>query len=102
MTVINFAEAEAEREPHWSGNIKCIGCQHEWVGVAPMGTMFVDCPSCGLPKGTPKHPFGAAEGDAMFVCNICDSEALTAYYREGHFRIICMGCGTNHTEAILS
>lgn len=99
MTVISLADARKEREPHWEGLIHCVGCQHEWRGVAPVGTMIVDCPSCSLPKGHPKHPFGAMAGDAMFRCD-CGSEALTAYYRSGLFRIVCMACGINHTNAI--
>lgn len=97
MTVISLAAAREERQPHWSGNVHCIGCQHEWVGAAPMGTMFVDCPSCGLPKGTPKHPFGAVEGDLVLKCN-CGCEALTAYQRNGHFYTQCMACGTDLTH----
>ena len=100
MSVIDFAAAKAEREPHWAGECKCVGCGHEFKGVGPMGLMWFDCPSCELPKATVKYPFGAAEDDAVFVCNVCNGEALTAYYRKGEFRIICMGCGTNHTEAI--
>lgn len=100
MTVISFQKAKEEREPHWSGTCKCIGCGHEWVGVAPMGVMFVDCPSCELPKGHPKYPFGGGEaGDAVFTCN-CGSEALTAYYRGNRFRLQCMACGTDHTTNI--
>jgi hypothetical protein len=100
MSVVDFAAAKAEREPHWAGTCKCVGCGHEWDAVAPLGTLQLECPSCTLPKGYPKHPFGAAPGDAVFVCNHCDSEALTAYLREGRFHIICMGCGIDHTEAI--
>lgn len=99
MTVISLAAAREERSPHWSGTCKCIGCQHEWVGVAPMGTFFVGCPSCGLPKGHPKHPFGAQDGDSVFICN-CGSEALTAYRHNGKFTLRCMGCGDDHTEAV--
>ena len=66
-----------------------------------MGVMFVDCPSCDLPKGTPKHPFGGAVGDTVFACN-CGCEALTVYFRKGDFRIMCMGCGANHTDAIMN
>lgn len=99
MTVINlFAEREA-RKPHWQGLVHCIGCQHEWEGVAPTGHMWVDCPSCGLPKGTPKYPFGAAPDDLLFQCN-CGGEALTAYFRNGGFRLRCMNCGDDHTVAI--
>lgn len=99
MTVISFAQAKAEREPHWQGKCKCIGCGHEWEGVAPIGTMFVDCPSCELPKGHPKHPFGCAEGDSVFKCS-CGSEALTAYMHKGRFNLRCMACGTEKTNAV--
>lgn len=97
--VISLAQAREERKPHWTGTCKCIGCGHEYVGVAPLGVMFIDCPECGLPKGHPKHPFGAQEGDLFFRC-VCGSEALTAYKRGGYFRTMCMACGTDHTHAI--
>lgn len=99
MSVISFAEAKAERQPHWTGRCKCVGCGHEWEAVAPIGKMWVDCPCCNLPKGTPKFPFGGAVGDTVFTCN-CGSEALTAYFRKGLFRLRCMGCGTDHSVAI--
>lgn len=100
MTVISLADARAAREPHWEGVCKCIGCGHEWHAVAPIDTMFVECPSCGMMKGHPKHPFGAGEGDAFFQCN-CGSEALTAYFRKGNFRLMCMACGTNVTDSVM-
>jgi len=98
MTVISLAAAREERQPHWAGNVYCIGCHHEWVGVGPLGTMFVDCPSCGLPKGTPKHPFMADDGDLVFACN-CGCEVMTAYKRKGNLYVRCMGCGTDQTHA---
>lgn len=99
MTVVSFAAAKAEREPHWTGTARCIGCQHEWQAVAPMGTFDLECPSCHLMKGHPKHPFGAQPGDLLFLCN-CGSEALTAYHRKGTFYLKCMACGTDQTAAI--
>lgn len=99
MSVIDFAAAKKEREPHWTGTVRCVGCQHEWEGVAPIGTMWVDCPECGLPKGHPKHPFGAQEGDLVFRC-LCGSEALTAYQHKGRFFLKCMACGIDQTAAI--
>ncbi len=97
MTVISLAAAREERQPHWQGTAYCVGCQHEWEAAAPLGTLLVDCPECGLPKGTPKFPFGAAEGDMFLVCD-CGCEALFAYRREGHFYVKCMGCGSDLTE----
>ena len=99
MSVVNFAAAKAEREPRWEGKVRCVGCQHEWEGSAPMGTMWLECPACGLPKGTPKHPFGAALGDLFFAC-LCGCEALTAYKRKDRFYLRCMGCGADQTNAI--
>lgn len=66
-----------------------------------MGTLWLECPSCSLPKGTPKYAFGPNVGDAQFACN-CGGEALSAYRRasDGLFKIICMACGANQTNAI--
>lgn len=99
MTVISLAAAREERQPHWTGTARCVGCQHEWTAVAPIGTLWVDCPSCGLPKGTPKHPFGAEDGDLLLSCVPCGGETLTAYKRDGKFWVKCMGCGNDLTHA---
>lgn len=98
MTVVSFAAAREERQPHWTGEAYCVGCQHSWQAVAPMGTMILDCPACSLPKGMPRHPFGADEGDRLLTCN-CGCEALTAYQRHGRMWVRCMGCGTELTDA---
>jgi DNA-directed RNA polymerase subunit RPC12/RpoP len=100
MTVISLAAAREERQPHWRGLTYCVGCHHEWEGAAPMGTAWVDCPSCGLPKGTPKYPFGPQNEDLLYVCIPCGGEAFTAYKRRGRFYFRCMGCGLDQTEGI--
>jgi len=97
--VICFQAAKEERQPHWSGECVCLGCGHEWVGVAPIGTHVVECPSCGLDKGHSRHLFGPMEGDSVFQCD-CGSEGLMAYLRSGRFHMICLACGVNHTEAL--
>lgn len=94
--VISLAQAREERRPHKCGIFVCVGCKHEWDGTAPMDAEWVECPSCQLPKGTHKHPFGAQEGDAVLQCK-CGNEALTAYKRKGRFWVKCMGCGTDQT-----
>lgn len=96
--VIDLQAHRESKQPHWSGEVYCVGCQHTWVGVAPIGTEWVDCPSCSMPKGTPRHPFGGTVGDAILTCT-CGCEALTAYKREGAFCVRCMKCGNNLTEA---
>lgn len=99
MTVVSLAAEREARQPHWEGTVHCVGCQHEWEAVAPIGTMWLDCPACHLPKGTPKHPFGPSVGDWALVCTGCGGEALTAYKRKGFMRVRCMGCGSDMTNA---
>lgn len=97
--VVSFAKAKEKREPHLSGEAICIGCRHEWVAVAPVGVWQLECPSCLLLKGVFSHPVGAAEGDALFVCD-CGCEALTAYFRDRLFYLKCMNCGVDHSAAV--
>lgn len=98
--VIDFAQAKIESQSHWAGEIRCIGCQHEWAGVAPMGTMWVECPECGFSKGHPKHPFSCAVGESVYSC-ACGSQALTAVANSAHMKIMCMACGEDHTDNIV-
>lgn len=109
MTVISLADARKAREAaqreelHWSGPCVCLGCRHEWVGVGPVGAHSeLHCPSCLLPKGTVKHPFGADAGDMVLVCDNCDGEALTSFVREGLHYVLCMGCGTDLTDVFFT
>jgi hypothetical protein len=97
--IVSFAKFKEENSPHWEGPTKCVSCGHKWHQVAPIGTWWVECPSCGLERGHPYHPFGPRAGETVFQCN-CGSEALTAYYRNGVFRTQCMSCGVDHTHAI--
>lgn len=98
MTVISLARAREERSPHWEGECVCLSCNHKWRGVGPIGVIDgLECPSCHLPQGHTRWPFGAPEGAAILTCN-CGSEALTAYKHKGKFWVKCMACGTDQTE----
>lgn len=102
MSVVEFKRPEKPTKPdeEWaSGEAICIGCRHKWVAVSPVGTRWLDCPSCGAMKGIYAKPFGATEGDTSFTCN-CGCEAMNAYYHEGLFYFRCMNCGADHTDAI--
>lgn len=98
MSVIPFPDPK--QKGSWiSGSAICQSCRHEWVAVRETGTIYLECPSCGCNKGVGKHPVGAAEGDASFVCN-CGCDALTAYKRAGKFYLRCINCGVDHTMAV--
>lgn len=98
MTVVSLAAAREEREPHWEGECICLACKHVWAGVGPMGRISgLDCPSCELPQGHTRWPFGAPNDALILMCK-CGSEALTAYKKDGKFWVKCMACGTDQTE----
>jgi hypothetical protein len=102
MSVVDFAQAKAEREPHSAGTRVCLGCRHEWVGVAPLGeNTGLECPSCGMPKGVTKYLYGADVGDSEFRCN-CGCEALTAFIPKSRSgaKFSCMACGADQTDAL--
>ena len=89
---IDFARAKAERSPHLSGQARCVACKHEWAAVAPLGTLQLECPSCGLERGQWAYPFSLDKGQMIYVCNFCDS---TNFAIQSH-RAFCVGCGTTH------
>lgn len=41
--------------PHASGEAFCLDCKHTWAAVAPTGTIWLECPSCGLVRGRFKY-----------------------------------------------
>lgn len=96
---MSLAAAREERTPHWQGECVCLSCRHVWEGVGPMGKISgLECPSCSLPQGHTRWPFGAPVGAAFLVCD-CGCEALTAYKNKGRFNVKCMACGTDLTHA---
>lgn len=102
MSVIDFAAAKAEREPHSAGVRVCLGCRHEWVGVAPLGMNDgMECPSCHLPKGVTKNLYAGEPGDLTFTCN-CGCDVMFVHIAKGQSTpaIRCLACGTDQTGEI--
>lgn len=63
--VIAFKRAEPD-DPHISGKAHCIACKHEWVSVAPVGTVWLTCPECQTEKGLMKFPCVREGGNDLF------------------------------------
>ena len=40
-----------DKRPRLSGIAFCLSCRHEWDSVAPVGTVWLECPKCGLTRG---------------------------------------------------
>lgn len=51
--VVSLEDARKRRkpDPHVTGPAVCLDCRHEWVGVAPDGTVWLACPKCTLVRG---------------------------------------------------
>ena len=72
--VISLDDRRLENSPHASGPAVCMGCGHEWQAVIPIPIPAVlECPSCGLEKGTPA---GLCEpkGGMVLACGECDNQ----------------------------
>lgn len=83
--IIEFKPKQLEKR-HLEGPAKCIGCQHTWQADVEAGTIWIECPSCGLEKGVFAVPFIGPS--TLRVCN-CGND-LFYVGLDGHF---CANCG---------
>ena len=84
--ILSLAAAREERAPHLSGRAMCLGCRHAWQAVAPVGTVILDCPKCGLEKG---RYVGLVETDTpRWTCD-CGNDLFHITTND----IYCVGCG---------
>lgn len=74
--------------PHLAGEAFCISCNHAWAGVAPSGTVNLECPKCHRHTGHFKFEAGPPEGTMVRTCN-CGNQ-LFYLTPEGH---LCPNCG---------
>lgn len=54
-TVAAFPAKQKDEDPHIAGEARCIACSHEWASVAPVGSVWLECPSCKTSKGLMKY-----------------------------------------------
>lgn len=88
MTIIDFAQAKADREPHVSGEAFCIGCSHTWAGVWPLGVTELECPECKRMMGRSKYEVMPPKGTLSFTCK-CGNQLFGVL----EDRIHCPNCG---------
>ena len=85
--VIDLEAKRREKGPHGVGPFICLGCRHEWTGVVSLPQkQWVDCPSCGLEKGTAQGPF--LYDNAHYACSCGNSLWLVASHG-----VYCPMCG---------
>lgn len=101
MSVIDLRKFKEEHSPHIQGRVKCINCKHEWQGVAPVGTTWVECPECGSRKACFYYDVAPNAGQFVFTCNCgCELLRLVSDVGEPDFftsaELLCVNCGVSH------
>ena len=87
--VIDLAAEREAREPHLKGDARCVACAHTWVAVAPVGTTWLECPSCHTEKGLFVAACWPGKGIGVWTCHCgCDVFFLTPR------SVQCPNCGT--------
>lgn len=70
------------------GRARCIACQHEWVAVARVGEVWLQCPNCETVKGLFQFSCSVPDGGVIWKC-LCGSEAM--FISPANIR--CCSCG---------
>lgn len=87
MSVVEFRARKPESEqPHISGMARCLDCKHEWAAVAPLQTIWLECPKCTLLRGRFTGPYEKAH--AHWECK-CGND-LFCVTPDGYY---CPNCG---------
>jgi len=86
--VVSLTDAKAAREPHISGEAFCIGCNHHWQGVWPLGVTEFECPECKRMTGKSTFEVAPGEGSLVYECH-CGNQL---FHILGD-RIHCPNCG---------
>lgn len=90
MSVVDLAAKRVEREPHLSGHARCLACGHRWAAVAPLGTVWMECPECSLRRG--RFVNEVVSGPQQWVCQ-CGNDLfhITPEYA------YCPNCGMHQS-----
>lgn len=85
-----------EHRPHVSGEMKCMSCDHQFVGVVPAhrDLVGVECPKCGLHRAEFDGAFTFGEGYQVLVCNTCCGDV----FRISTESYLCLKCGNNFAK----
>jgi hypothetical protein len=72
-TILQFKPAVPDT--HISGEARCLSCKHKWVAVAPVETVWLECPACALEHGRfyyhfePEAHWQCGCGNDLFYCS---------------------------------
>lgn len=91
-----------EPERWASGRAVCLDCRTTWDAENPVGTYQFECPVCLTERGVWLRPFAPPVGDMIYECAHCPSEYLFATIGPKGPRLLCAGCGCDHTDGVFN
>lgn len=75
-------------DKHLTGRAHCLTCKHQWIGVAPVGTAWLDCPECGSGKGRWHTEVYPGDWHEVWECR-CECRI----FHVTRTCIVCIDCG---------
>lgn len=87
--LIDFAAAREARQPYNEGPARCLGCDHTWHAVAPVGLVTFECPACHRYQGAFVGLIFPPEDQQLWVCG-CGGQFFVLTTRAPQ----CVLCGT--------
>ncbi len=84
--LVSLEKYKEDNALHSSGECKCLACDYKWVGVVPIGTIWLECPKCHLMRG--RFIYHCQREDSYWTCK-CGNE-LFYITHEGCY---CPNCG---------
>ncbi len=85
--LISLKKFQEENTPHLSGKARCIACAHEWIAVAPIGEIWLECPARHGGRGIFKEHVDL--GGRHYVC-LCGNYLWAIHETHG---LYCPSCG---------
>ena len=78
-----------EHRPHLSGQALCLVCGYEWIAVAPVGIMHLECPKCERIQGVIKNAIEPSGEQSYYQCNCGES----MFFALAMGWLLCRKCG---------
>jgi len=86
--VVDIQTEREKKQPHLSGEARCMLCQHKWIAVKPIyDNLFLECPECHSMKGFMVYPCEPSDG-FLWTCN-CGNDL----FRITNKGTLCANCG---------
>ena len=85
----SLQEHKENKTPHMTGEAHCITCHYQWIAVAPLETIWLECPKCKSHKAAFMNHVDVPKDVKVWTCK-CENQ-LFFITEEGCW---CPNCGS--------